>query len=297
MNKTKWMKKIKLKFLQIVLIMFVIFFAFPVVLTITNSFMSEDEILVHYGKILGSGSDIETESGYLSDKIEFTLIPTFWSVKQYITLLFLSPDYLSKMWISVFLVIPIIFLQLMVSLMSSYAFMRIKNKCSSLIFFSYIILMLLPFQVTLVPNYMIAKQLNIYDTYASIILPAMFSTFGVYFLTKYMKRIPKEIIEAASIDGAGEWVLFRKICVPLCKSSIISTGMLIFIEYWNMVEIPLIMLGDSEKYPLSVYLSEIYDNEISLAFAVAVIYMIPSILINLLGNDYLVEGISAYGKR
>lgn len=297
MSNTKLVKKIKLKFLQIILILFAIFFAFPVVLTFTNSFMSEDEIIVHYGKILGSNSDLTTESGYLSDKIEFTLIPTFWSIKQYITLLFLSPEYLSKLWISVFLVIPIIILQLAVSLMSSYAFMRIKNKGSSIIFFSYIILMLLPFQVTLVPNYMIAKQFNIYDTYASIILPAMFSTFGVYFLTKYMKRIPKEIIEAASIDGAGEWMLFKNICVPMCRSSIISTGMLIFIEYWNMVEIPLIMLSDSEKYPLSVYLSEIYDSEISLAFAVAVIYMIPSILINLLGNDYLVEGISAYGKR
>ena len=110
-----------------------------------------------------------------------------------------------------------------------------------------------------------------------------------------MRRIPSGIIEAARVDGAGEWRIFATITTPLIKGTIASVVILVFIDYWNMVEQPLILLSDSEKHPLSVFLSQINSGETGLAFAVATIYMIPGILIFLYGEDYLVEGISYQG--
>jgi len=110
-----------------------------------------------------------------------------------------------------------------------------------------------------------------------------------------IQNIPGDLIEAAKIDGAGEWQIFSKICVPLCKGAMVSVSILIFIDYWNMVEQPLILLKNEDMHPLSVFLSKINSGEISLAFAVATIYMVPGILMFLYGEEYLIEGISYSG--
>ena len=165
-----------------------------------------------------------------------------------------------------------------------------------MIFFLYVALMLMPFQVTLVPNYLVADWLHILDTRWSILLPGFFAPFSVYLLTKFMRRIPASLIEAAMLDGANEWQIFTQICIPLCKGAIASVAILVFIDYWNMVEQPIILLSDSDMHPLSVFLSKINTGEVGLAFAVATIYMVPTILIFLYGEEYLVDGISYTGS-
>lgn len=153
----------------------------------------------------------------------------------------------------------------------------------------------MPYQVTLVPNYLVSDWLHLLDTKWAIWLPGIFSPFAVYLLTKFMKRVPTSVIEAAKIDGAGEMKIFFHICMPLCKGAICSVAILVFIDYWNMVEQPLILLSDDEMHPLSIFLSKINAGEIGLAFAVAVIYMIPSLMVFLYGEDYLIEGITYQG--
>lgn len=190
---------------------------------------------------------------------------------------------------------PIVFFQLFVACLASYGFTRYRGRIREIIFFSYIILMLMPYQVTLVPNYLVSNWLNIVNTYWAIWLPGILSPFAVFLLTKYMRRIPVSVMEAAQIDGAGEWQIFRRICLPLCKGCICSAAILVFIDYWNMVEQPLILLSDAETHPLSVFLSKINSGEIGLAFAVATIYMIPSLLVFLYGEEYLVDGITYQG--
>lgn len=256
--------------------------------------MMEQEVIIHYGNIDMAYGEQNSESEFMLEKVNLKLIPDIISLKQYKTVLFMSPEYLMKFWNSVLLVVPIVVLQVGISLLAAYCFMRYRSKCKNILFFIYLIFMLLPFQVSLVPNYLVAKALGILNTWWAIILPGMFSTFGTFLLTKYMRRIPHSLIEAARLDGAGEWAVFGKICVPLCKSSIMSVIILLFIDYWNMVEQPLVMLSDVSKHPLSVYLSTINSGEISLAFAVAVIYMIPTILVTLYGEEYLIDGISSY---
>ncbi len=269
---------------------FAILFLLPIVLTVSNSFMSSSEISANYGSVFA----VNENGGkvYISEKVNLKFIPDMVSFSQYITVLFKSPEYLLKFWNSVALVGPIVLFQLVVATLAAYGFARYSGKLRSIIFFSYVILMLMPYQVTLVPNFLVADWLNTLDTYWSIWLPGIFSPFAVYLLTKFMKRIPTAVIEAAQIDGAGEWQIFRRICLPLCKGALCSAAILVFIDYWNMVEQPLILLSDGEKHPLSVFLSKINAAEVGLAFAVATIYMVPSILVFLYGEEYLVEGIT-----
>ena len=292
-NRKKVKTAIKLTLATGVAAFFAILFLTPIILTITNSFMSSSEISANYGSVFAT-----TQSGgkvFISEKVNLKFIPDIVSFSQYITVLFKSPDYLFKFWNSVILVGPIVLFQLATALLAAYGFTRYRGRIREIIFVAYIILMLMPYQVTLVPNYLVSNWLHILDTRWAIWLPGIFSPFAVYLLTKYMRKIPYSVIEAAKIDGAGEWKIFTKICVPLCKGAVCSAAILVFIDYWNMVEQPLILLSNEEMHPLSVFLSKINSGEIGLAFAVATIYMVPSLLVFLYGEDYLVEGITYQG--
>lgn len=272
---------------------FAILFLMPIVLTISNSFMSASEIASNYGVVFATNSN--GGKVFISEAVNLKLIPDMVSFTQYETVLLKSPDYLLKFWNSVILVGPIVLFQLLVASLAAYGFARYNGKLRQIIFFAYVILMLMPYQVTLVPNYLVADWFHILDTYWSIWLPGIFSPFAVYLLTKFMRKIPVGVIEAAQIDGAGEFQIYRMICMPLTKGALCSAAILVFIDYWNMVEQPLILLGDAEKHPLSVFLSKINAGEIGLAFAVATIYMVPSLLIFLYGEEYLVDGITYQG--
>ena len=171
-----------------------------------------------------------------------------------------------------------------------------RGRVRDSIFFFYVILMLMPYQVTLVPNYLVSDWLGILNTRWAIILPGAFAPFSVFLLTKFMRRIPASLIEAAKLDGAGEWRIFWNICLPQCRSALYSIAILVFIDYWNMVEQPLILLPNVDMQPLSVYLSTINAGEIGIAFAAAVVYMIPGLLLFLHGEAYLVEGIAYSGS-
>ena len=284
---------------QILLVLMTIFaavaaviFLLPTVLTITNSFMSQTEINANYGVVFNSVTDSKT---FISKTVNLKFIPDIVSFSQYFSVLFKTPDYLLKFWNSAILTVPIVIFQTVVALFASYGFSRLTGKLKEIIFFVYIILMLMPYQVTLVPNYLVSEKLGILDTRWAIILPGIFSPFAVFLLTKPMKRIPKTYFEAAMLDGANEFQIFTSICYPMVRSAVFSVLMLVFIDYWNMVEQPLILLSDESMHPLSVFLSKINSGDTGLAFAVAVIYMMPSLLMFLYGEDYLVEGITYSG--
>ena len=281
--------------LTIIAACFALAFLMPTVLTITNSFMTQSEISANYGQVFKNVSGSEGKT-YISDTVNLKFIPDKVSLSQYITTLIKSPDYLLKFWNSVILVIPIVLLQLAVASVTAYGFTRWRGKVRSFLFFFYVILMLMPYQVTLVPNYLVSDWLGLLDTRWAIIFPGMFAPFSVFLLTKSMRRIPSSLIEAAKLDGSSEWQVFTDICLPQCRSALYSVAILVFIDYWNMVEQPIILLKDAAQQPLSVYLSTINANEVGLAFAIATIYMVPCLLLFLHGEDYLVEGIAHQGS-
>lgn len=294
------MKKSELKKKRVFTVMITAFaciaavlFLMPTVLTVANSFMTSSEISANYGAMYGNmTSDTKT---YISEDVNLKFIPDKVSAGQYESVLFKNPEYLFKFWNSVILTVPITLFQVIVALLASYGFARYEGKVKSIIFFSYIILMIMPYQVTLVPNFLVADKFNLLDTRWAVILPGIFSPFSVFLLTKVMKRIPLSYIEAAKLDGANEIQILAGICVPLCKGPIVSVIMLVFIDCWNMVEQPLVLLGDADMQPLSVFLSQINTGDIGLAFAVGVVYMVPTVLMFLYGEEYLAEGITCSG--
>ncbi len=274
---------------------FALTFLLPTVLTITNSFMSQSEIQANYGVVFSSGA----QSGgttYMSETVNLKFIPDKVSLSQYITAFIKSPDYLLKFWNSVILVVPIVVLQVGIAALAAYSFTRYRTKFKAFLFFFYVILNLMPYQVTLVPNYLVSDWLGILNTRWAIIFPGAFAPFSVFLLTKFMRRIPVSLIEAAKLDGAGEWTIFTRICLPQCRSALYSIAILVFIDYWNMVEQPVVLLQDTTQHPLSVYLSTINAGDVGVAFAVAVVYMIPSLLLFLHGEEALVEGITHSGS-
>lgn len=280
------------------LILLAAFFLFPLVLTFTNSLMSEQEIAVHYDAVTdkslsGYNADVEASNSFA----RFEFIPDMVTLRQYSEVLIKKPQFLLMFWHSVFLTVPIVIGQTLVATLAAYAFAKFKFRGRNFLFFLYIVVMLMPFQVTLVPNYLIAGQLGLLNNYLSIIFPGIFGAFGVFLLKQYIEQIPDSYLEAAKVDGAGALQIFFKIIVPVSKSGIAALAILVFIDNWNMVEQPLIFLQDAAKQPLSLYLSRIATGEKGLAFAASTLYMMPVLLSFLYAENYLVEGISLSGIK
>jgi multiple sugar transport system permease protein len=271
-------------------------FLFPLVLTVSNSFMEESEIHENYGKLSQSVLSENREEGGNSF-VNLKLIPDVASIRQYYTVLVKKLKYLFMFWNSVRVVLPIIAGQLAVASMAAYAFAKMDFPGRNKLFFAYIVVMLMPFQVTLVPNYMIADRLGLIDQYGAIILPGIFGTFGVFLLRQFMIYIPNQYSEAARVDGAGHFQIFVRIILPMAKTAVASLAVLLFIDNWNMVEQPLIFLQDESKQPLSVFLSYINESERGIAFAASVVYMAPMLLIFLYAENYLIEGIQLSGLK
>ena len=167
---------------------FAFLFLMPTVLTITNSFMTQSEITANYGQIFQNASS--GAKSFIAKTINLKFIPDKVSFSQYFTVLLKSPDYLLKFWNSVILVVPIVLAQLMVASIAAYGFTRWRGRVRDGIFFAYVILMLMPYQVTLVPNYLVSDWLGILSTRWAVILPGAFAPFSVFLLTKFMRRFP-----------------------------------------------------------------------------------------------------------
>lgn len=283
-----WIKKVNQ---YIILLISVFFLIFPIVFMVANSFMDEKEVQSTYAVINNSKED--TNQQY----INIMLIPDRAVLTQYYHTLFRDPTFLVMFWNSVKLTIPIMLGQILVSLMGGYAFAKIKFPFREQIFFLFIIVMLMPFQSTLVTNYITLQSMNLLGSNFAVILPGVFSTFGVFLLRQFIRSIPDEYCESAKIDGAGHCTIFWGIIVPQCKAGIASLAILSFIDNWNMVEQPLIFLKNNYDYPMSIFLSQINSSQFGIAFACGIMYMLPTVLIFLYGEDYLIEGIQLSGLK
>ncbi|OPA73846.1 sugar ABC transporter permease [Paenibacillus selenitireducens] len=267
---------------------------FPIVITFTNSLMTEREIGINYGQI---GNMNKTAAGEINRFVNLKLLPDQVTLEQYSKVLVNSPRFLMMFWNSVFMVVPIIAGQTLIAALAAYAFSKLQFRGRDYLFLVYVLTMLMPFQVTLVPNYIIADQLGLLNSPSSIILPGIFAAFGVFMLRQFMIHIPYTYIEAAKIDGAGHIKIFYSIIVPMIQPGIAALVVLLFVDYWNMVEQPLVFLDDPFKQPLSVYLSRISLDELGVAFAASMLYMTPMVLLFLYAESYFIEGIQLSGIK
>lgn len=268
-------------------------FLFPIVITFTNSFMTAQEIEMNYGAM---GQMNEPVAGKANLFVNVKWLPDQVTLKQYGEVLVGSPRYLMMFWNSVFMVVPIIAGQTFVAALAAYAFSKLQFRGRDRLFLVYVMTMLMPFQVTLVPNYIMADKLGLLNSPSAIIWPGIFSAFGVFMLRQFMLHIPYAYMEAAKMDGAGHLRIFLAIIVPMVKPGLAALVILLFVDYWNMVEQPLIFLDDPFRHPLSVYLSRIND-EPGIAFAASVLYMTPMVLLFLYAETYFIRGIQLSGIK
>lgn len=289
-----FMKNLKKTAITSIMAFVALIFITPLAMTVTNSFMSRSEIYTNYSMI-GSSARSLTAKGVVYANLK--LIPDMVTLSQYYTVLVKKTRFLYMFWNSVRIVLPVVFGQMAVASMAAYAFAKLRFRGRDKLFYIYIVIMLMPFQVTLVPNYLVTEKLGLIGSYSSIILPGIFSTFGVFLLRQFMAYIPDAYTEAARVEGAGHWTVFIKIILPMAKTGIAALFILVFIDNWNMVEQPLIFLQEVDKQPLSVYLSIINEGERGIAFAASAIYMAPMLLTFLYGEDYLVQGIQLSGLK
>jgi multiple sugar transport system permease protein len=226
-----------------------------------------------------------------------SLIPREAGLWQYFDVLINQPAFLILLTNSIKLTAPVLLGNLAVSLTTAYGFTIGKWKFKEALFAVYVVVMLMPIQAVLVPNYIIADILGIKESYLAIILPGIFSPFGVFLMRQSMKALPAAYFEAAKIDGAGNWYIFRKIVLPQMKSSIAALLMLLFIEYWNLVEQAVIFIRDYAKEPLSVYLSRMSEGRIGLVFAASCVYMFLPFWFLTIGQKDLERGIELSGVK
>lgn len=260
---------------------------FPVLTMAVSSLMGPGELKECYGAVLGSGGE----------SVFWKPLPQYPTLQPFVELLLDSPDFFVMFWNSCRQVFPILLGQTLVGMPAAWAFARYEFPGRKFLFWLYMVLMVMPFQVTMVSSYLVLSRLSLLDTHLAICLPGIFSTFPVFIMEKFFRAIPDSLLEAARVDGAGAFTVFWHMGVPLGFPGVMSALILNFLEYWNAMEAPMTFLKTKAKLPLSLYLPEITTDQMSVSFAASVIMMLPAVLIFLWGQEYLQAGIAASGLK
>jgi multiple sugar transport system permease protein len=219
------------------------------------------------------------------------------TLEQYREILWESPFYLNMFWNSVRIVLPVVLGQLAVSALAAYAFTVLRFRGKEGLFLLYIVVMLLPLQVTLVPNYIVADALGLETSELAIVLPGVFNPLGVFLLRQYMKLLPAAYLESAMIDGANHGTAFLRVALPMALPGLACVALLTFIDYWNLIDQAVIFLRDAAKQPLSLFLARINELRMGVSFAGAVFYASPVLIVLYFGQEYLKRGISLSGLK
>lgn len=259
----------------------------PILVLLSGALMDTYELRRYLSTVFTQGSSF----------ISWKLIPDYPSFENYKKLLFMTPQFFILFWNSMKLVVCILIGQLIMAVPAAWGFAVYQVKGSRILFALYVVLMLLPFQVTMLSSYLVLNKLSLLNTHQAIILPAVFSTFPVFLSYGGFRGIPSQLLEAARIDGAGELTIFLRLGLPLGKSGLLSAMVLGFLEYWNMMEQPMAFLEDKALWPLSLYLPEITWGQAGFAFCASVITLIPAVFVFVLGQDYLEQGIIYSGLK
>ncbi len=261
--------------------------ALPVLILLSGSLMDAWELKGYLTTVFTDGNDF----------IRWKFLPDFPSFANYKKLLFETPQFFVLFWNSMKLVLCILAGQLLMAVPAAWGFAVYQVKGSRILFALYVVLMLLPFQVTMLSSYLVLRNLALLNSHLAIILPAVFSTFPVFLSYGGFRGIPPQILEAARIDGAGEITIFLRLGIPLGKSGLLSAMVLGFLEYWNLMEQPMAFLEDKALWPLSMYLPEITWGQAGFAFCASVITLVPAVFVFVLGQDYLEQGIIYSGLK
>lgn len=271
-------------FLSAVALLFVIL---PLLLLLAASFMPEDELFSRYLPVLELGRA----------PVKPAIWPSYPSLKPYSELLLHSPGFFVMFWNSMLQVLSVLAGQLLVGTPAAWAFARFRFRGRRVLFLLYLVLMIMPFQVTMVPSYLVLDRLHLLDTHLSVILPGIFAAFPVFVMTKFFESIPQSLVEAVYIDGGNCFDAFFRVGLPMGMPGIMTAVLLGFFEYFNALEPPLTFIKNKQLWPLSLYLPNVTADNASLAFTAGFVALLPPVLLYLNGQAYLEQGIVASGVK
>lgn len=242
----------------------------------------------------------------LMDMSQIFTIPPVWipspirfsNYKEALTMLPFAKYFLNTLFIVVFTVLGTV----ITSSLCAYSFSRINWKGRDTIFGILLTAMMIPFAVTLIPTFIGWQKIGLVNTYAPLIIPAWFGggVFNVFLLRQFFRTIPKELDEAARIDGANHFTIYSKIIIPLSKPSLIVVALFSFMGSWNDFLGPLVYLNDSDKFTLSLGLMQfngMYTAQWQYMMAASAVVVLPIVIIFFAGQKYFIEGITMTGMK
>lgn len=201
---------------------------------------------------------------------------------------------------SLFISVTYTLVTLISSSMAAFAFAKISFPASNLLLKVYLATMMIPTQVTMIPLFVVMNNLGLIDNYASVILPSIFRPFAVFMLVQQMRTIPADYLDAARVDGASIFQVFRKVALPMCRPTLATLMVTTFMESWNDYLWPLLMLTDRDKMTLPIALATLtgqYNPQYSLLMAGSLISMVPIVLIYIAAQKNFKNGMMAGGIK
>ena len=268
------------RFLLLVLALVILL---PVIVTALYSFFSPEEIRAF----------MESRGSYDATAwMETRLSPRMFSLSQYWKVLVVDTSVLHMFAMSVFYTVMILLGQAVFVPMLAYALSRFRFRGRNIIFMAILLLMLLPYQVTMVPNVLTLRRMGLMNTVWAVILPLWFAPFYVFLLRQFMASLPNELFEAAQVDGAGTIRCYFHVALPVCRPAIGAALALSFADCWNLVEQPMTYLGQrADLQPLSVMFNQLVGESTGVEFAGAVIYILPALFVYLYFLEDILSGI------
>lgn len=260
---------------------------FPVWFVLTGSFMGSPELNERYQQVFYSGIELTEDT-----KTFLHLFPSWLSFDQYYNALLGSTEYLMRFWNSMILLVPILAGQLLISAMTGYAMAKLRFPGKKSLTMLYMLVFLMPVQVTLLPNFLVLQRLGLIGSRLAVILPAVFNPFGTFWLCQFARKLPDSTLEMARVEGAGEGTVFTRIALPQMMPAISALGIMTAIDVWSMVEQPLTLLQTQSAQPLSVTLASLAQTQPTIGFAYCTIYLLPLVMLFLMAQEHLVDGIS-----
>ncbi len=232
------------------------------------------------------------------------LVPAEPTLRNYPIVLDIVPDPVTKRYFgmhyarwylnSILVASAVTLLQVLTSAMAAYAFSRIQWRGRDTVFLLYLATMMVPWILTVIPNFQIMVWLGFVDSYRGLVLPLAFSAFGTFLLRQFMLSIPPSLDEAARIDGAGHWQIFWEVIMPLARPGLIALAIITFLGVYRTLFWPLIMLDTEELYTLSVgmlALDSSQGRQTELIMAATVMNVVPLIIVFIVFQRFLVKGI------
>lgn len=267
----------------VVLTFFALLVCCPLHVLLNGAFMSKAELNQYLEPVFNNSG----EETYAS----WPLLPQAFTLSPVIKLLWDSPGFYTLFWNACLLSFPILLGQILVAVPAAWALTQGHFFGKETLNLLYVALMLMPFQVLMVPSYIALDTLGLMGSRWAVILPAVFSTLPVFILTASFAAVRKEYLEAARLDGANQWQIFWHLGFKGVLPAIVAVLALNFIESWNAIEQPLIFLKNQEQWPISLYMQAIAQENMSVACVAAIIFSLPALLIFYWAKPYLKSAI------